>query len=93
MNDPYLDLIDTSWDNIVMMYQYFGDKKPIIEYELPSQKIYSCPAQEYINALSLRTRENARKQYEDAVKKHQFMVFIRDHKKKKLRSYIFDLPF
>ena len=49
--------------------------------------------QEYINALSLRTRENARKQYEDAVKKHQFMVFIRDHKKKKLRSYIFDLPF
>lgn len=92
MNELYLDLIDSNWDNIIMVYQCFEDKKPIIEYEINSQKIYSYPPYEYINTLSLRTRENTRKQYEEVVKNNQFLLFIRDNKNKKLKSYIFDLP-
>jgi len=84
--------IDANWDNIIMVYQYFQDKKPIIEYEVSTRKIYSYPPQEYINALSLRTREKTRKQYEDVVKNNQFLLFIRDHKNQKLKSYVFDIP-
>jgi len=96
INDPinqlYLDLIDSNWNNIIMVYEYFRDKKPIIEYEVRTKKIYSYHPQEYINALTLRTREHTRKKYEEAVKNNQFLLFIRDHKNKKLKSYIFDLP-
>ena len=91
MNDPYLDLINTQWDNIIMMYQTFQDKKPIIEYEIDTQRIYSYPAKEYLNDLGIRTRNEAIKQYEKAIKNDQFMLFIKDNKNEILRSYIFDL--
>jgi len=92
MNDPYLDMIYSQWDNIIMMYQTFQDKKPIIEYEIDIQRIYSYPAQDYLNCLGIRTRNEAKKQYEEAVKKNKFMLFIKDNKNEILRSYIFDLP-
>ena len=91
MNDPYLDLIFTQWDNIIMMYQTFQDRKPIIEYETDTQKIYSYPAKEYLDSLGIRTRNEAQKQYEKAINKNQFMLFIRDNKNEILKSYIFDL--
>ena len=91
-DDPYLKLIDEQWPNIVMMYETFKDKKLIIEYDVTHEKIYSYPAQEYIQGLSQRTRKQTRKQYKEAVRKNQFILFIKDVKNQKLRSYIFDLP-
>ena len=91
-DDPYLKLIDEQWHNIVMVYETFQDKKPIIEYDIQNEKIYSYPAKEYIQSLSLRTRKQTRKQYNEAVRNNQFILFIKDFKNQKLRSYIFDLP-
>jgi hypothetical protein len=91
-DDPYLELIDEQWHNIVMVYESFKDKKPIIEYDVTHEKIYSYPAKEYIQALSQRTRKQTRKQYKEAVRKNQFILFIKDFKNQKLRSYILDLP-
>ena len=91
-DDPYLALIDTQWHHIVRVYETFKDKNPIIEYDVTNEKIYSYPAQEYIQSLSLRTRKQTRKQYKEAVRKNQFMVFVKDFENQKLRSYIFDLP-
>jgi hypothetical protein len=91
-DDPYLKLIDEQWPQIVMMYETFKDKKPIIEYDVTHEKIYSYPAKEYIQTLSLRTRKQTRKQYREAVRKNQFMLFIKDVEHRKLISYIFDIP-
>ena len=91
-DDPYLKLIDEQWSNIVMVYETFKDKKPIIEYDVTHEKIYSYPAKDYIQTLSQRTRKQTRKQYQEAVRKNQFILFIKDFKNQKLRSYIFDLP-
>jgi hypothetical protein len=92
MNDPYLDLIDEQWNNIAMMYDVFRDKKPIVEYEVDSKKIYTYPANDYIDTLTARTRNKTKKQYEEACENNQFMLFIRDKRNNKLRSYIFDVP-
>ncbi len=92
MDDPYLDLIDDQWNNIAMMYDIYRDKQPIVEYKVDRKKIYAYSASEYIGALTLRTRNKTKKQYEDACKNNQFMLFIRDKRNKKLRSYIFDVP-
>ncbi|MGZ8946506.1 MAG: hypothetical protein ACXW1W_13925 [Methylococcaceae bacterium] len=91
MHDPYLDLIDEQWNNIAMIYNSFLDKKPIIEYDVDDQKIFSYPAIDYINTLTERTRSRTKKQYKDACNKHQFLLFIKDEKNQKLRSYIFDI--
>ena len=92
MNDPYFDLIDEQWGNIAVIYNSFRDKKPILEYEVDAKKIYSYPATDYINGLTERTRNRTEKQYKDACNKNQFLLFIKDIKNQKLRSYIFDAP-
>ena len=92
MDDPYLDLIDEQWNNIAMMYDVFRDKKPIVECDVDNKKIYTYPANDYISALTARTRNETKKQYEKACKDNQFMLFIKDKRNKKLRSYIFDVP-
>lgn len=91
-DDPYLDQIDEQWDNIVMVYQTFKDKDQIIEFDATKQKIYSYPAGDYIQNLSERTRDQTARQFAEAKKRNQFLLFVRDTKNQRLRSYIFDLP-
>ena len=91
MHDPYLDLIDEQWNNILMIYKSVQDKKPILEYDVDDKKIYSYPAIDYINNLTERTRSNTKKQYKEACKKNQFFLFVKDKKNQKLKSYIFDV--
>jgi hypothetical protein len=92
MKDLYFDLIDERWSYIAQLYDEFRDKKPIIEYLVDSEKIYSYPGDDYIKTLSAKTRNRTENQYEEACKKEQFLLFVRDEKNQKLKSYIFDIP-
>lgn len=92
MNDPYLAMIDEHWDNIVMVYDMFKDKKPIIEYDIDDHKIYSYPASDYINTLSSRTRADTQTLYQETIRTNTFLLFVKDTKNRRLRSYVFPLP-
>ena len=91
-DDPYLDLIDEQWTNIVRVYQTFKAKDQIIEFDVSEEKIYSFPAGDYIQALSERTRDQTARQFAEAKKRKQFILFIKDTPKQRLRSYILNLP-
>ena len=91
-DDPYLELIDEQWDNLVMVYNAFRSKKPIIEFDVTHKRIYAYPAKDYIQTLSLRTRSHTRKMYKEAARNNQFLLFIKDFDNERLRSYVFDLP-
>jgi len=91
VEDPYIIKIDEQWDAIMMVYSNFKDKKPIIEYDITNEKIYSYPAKKYIQTLSSRTRDNTENQYNEATRKNQFLLFVKDFENRKLKSYIFDL--
>jgi len=90
-NDLYWDKILQAWPDIIMAYQAFEDKKPIIEYRIPDRKIYAYPAIEYIDDLSLRTREDARKTYQQACLENKIMIFVRDMDNKVLKSYVTEI--
>lgn len=90
-NDPYIELINERWSSIMLVYATFKNKKPIIEYDVTEGKIFSYPAEEYIGTLSVRTREQTRQQYRKTLGKNQFILFVKDTRKRVLRSYIFDL--
>ncbi len=77
------------WHKITGMYVAFEDKKPIIEFEPNRIRIIAYPAEEYIDGLSDRTRDQTRKQYREASANCALMVFVRDEQKEILRSYIF----
>jgi hypothetical protein len=91
-DDPYLDMIEEQWGNIVMVYRTFRGKDQIIEFDISEQKIYSYPAGDYIQTLSERTRDHTTGQFTEAKKGNQFLLFIKDTKNRRLRSYVFDVP-
>ncbi len=90
-DDPYKNIISDNWDVIMKAYNDFKKFKPIIEFDIFQNKIMSCPADEYIEELSQRTRANTKKLYQKVCKNNEIMIFIRDTKNKKLKSYIYNL--
>ena len=89
IQDPYMQKIDEYWNEITGMYVTFEDKKPIIEFEPNRIRIIAYPAEEYLDGLSDRTREQTKKQYREASVTGALMVFVRDEQNEVLRSYIF----
>ncbi len=91
-DDPYVDMIDEQWDNIVIVYQTFRGKDQIIEYDVTEQKIYAYPADEYVQTPSESTRDPKARQFAEATRCNQLLLFVKDTKNQRLRSYMFDQP-
>ncbi|CAB1074839.1 hypothetical protein D1AOALGA4SA_2659 [Olavius algarvensis Delta 1 endosymbiont] len=89
MHDEYSEKINQYWDEITGMYISFEDKKPIIELEPNRPRIIAFPAEEYLDKLGERNREQARKQYQKATATGAMMLFVKDEEKEVLRSYVF----
>ena len=86
-SDYLLDAVHEQWDNILRMYKLFKDKDPIALFDIQEQRIYVYPYEEFKNDLKPKSRVSLAEQYEQAQKKKQIVVFVRDHEKKKLVSY------
>ena len=61
----------------------------MIEFDVVSGQIRAYAAMEYLDNLTDRTRDQAKKQYKKAVAEGALMVFVRDEAKRVLRSYVF----
>jgi hypothetical protein len=88
-SDPYLKKIRKHWNAITGMYLTYEDYEPMIEFDVVSGQIRAYPAKDYLEELTDRTRDIAKKQYQKAVAEGALMVFVRDEAKRVLRSYVF----
>ena len=91
MSDPYLKKVHENWDAITGMYRVFENVNPIIEFDVERQQVLAYPAEEYLDLLSERTREQTRGQHRQATAEGALMVFVRDKAQRVFRSYIFPL--
>jgi hypothetical protein len=89
--DPYLPALGKIWPTILLAYDNFKELKPIIVYQIRQKKVLAYPAQAYINDLTERTREEARRIYAEAAAAGKFMVFVYDTRKRVFRSYVFSV--
>ncbi len=87
MDDPYLDIIDEYRDKIMMMYDLFADKGPVMVLELPSLKIYAYPYKGYKANLNQRSQAILTRQYQEAQANGHMVLFVRDNDKQKFKSY------
>ncbi len=90
INDFYLNLISQQWDKIVMLYK-LAPKRPIMLYELPSQRIYSYPYKAYKNDLNARSQAMLKKQYSEARRIKGMVIFVRDNDNEILKSFVLPL--
>jgi hypothetical protein len=91
VDDPYLDVIDEQWENILRMYSLFAAKGPVMLYDLQEQKIYAYPYKEFRADLNRRSRAILKKQYRRARANNQMVLFIRDAENRAFRSYTLNL--
>ncbi|MDI6739327.1 MAG: hypothetical protein QME74_03070 [Candidatus Edwardsbacteria bacterium] len=87
--DPYLKELRKQWNAITGMYLAYVDREPMIELDVVSGQIRAYPAKDYLEDLTDRTRDLAKKQYRKAVAQGALMIFVRDKAKWVLRSYVF----
>src|ERR1700694_5669648 len=76
--------------DILMFYQKFAKKKPVMLLELPSQKIYAYPYLEFKNTLSERSQKMLEKEYKEAVAHHKIVIFVKDNDREKMISFSVD---
>ena len=91
MRDSYYDLILENYDNILKLYLEFEEKRSVMLYDVLEERIYAYPYADYKNTLSMRSQETLKEQYEKAIQNGDFVVFVRDPKCRKLRSYTMEI--
>jgi len=89
--DELLDVALEQYGNIVMMYEMFEDKRPIMLFDIQEQRIYAYPYKEFRDKMNERSQRNLKHQYEQAqVDGQKIVVFVRDNVKRKLCSFSLD---
>ena len=76
MNDPYWDVVCEQWSNIVMWYQLFASKNPVMLYDVQEQRIYAYPYKEFKAEMSQRSQDMLEEQYRDALVSDKMVVFV-----------------
>jgi hypothetical protein len=89
--DDFFDVIDDYMGHIQWFYKKFEDKNPVMELSLPSGKIYAYPYSEYLKTLSERSQGMLKKEYNEAIKNKEMVVFVRDNEEKVLKSRSFPI--
>jgi hypothetical protein len=88
-NDDLVQAAEEVLPKILGFYNLFRDKRPIMEFDLQSQKIYAYPYEEYKATLSERSQAMLTTQYGEAVAKNKVVVFVRDNETRRLTSMSF----
>src|SRR5947209_7967552 len=91
MSDPYFNAIQKQWPNIRGLYMTYGNKKPIILYDLQESKIYAYPYKEFKAELSKKSQASLEHDYKSASVLGSMVVFVRDNMERKLVSYIMSI--
>jgi hypothetical protein len=88
--DELLDAALEQYDDIVMMYEMFDDKRPVMLFDIQEQRIYAYPYKEFRDEMNERSQRILKQQYEQAQVDGQIVVFVRDNVKQKFRSFSLD---
>jgi hypothetical protein len=87
MRDRYLEILNENQPYILMLYEKFAAKKPVMLYDIQERRIYAMRYRKYRATLSKRSQVSLKNQYERAMADGDMVVFIRDNEKEKLLSY------
>lgn len=88
--DALLDVALEQYGNIVMMYEMFEEKQPVMLFDIQEQRIYAYPYKEFRDDLNERSQRILKQQYEQAQVDGQIVVFVRDNVKQKFQSFSLD---
>lgn len=77
-------------DSIRAAYRIHEKHKPVMEFHVQEQRVYSYPYLDYKATLSPRSQAMLTEQYEQAQSANAIVVFVRDEKTRRLASFSLD---
>jgi hypothetical protein len=92
-NEPRDELLEVAleqYGNILMMYEMFAAKKPVMLFDIQEQRIYAYPYKDFRDQMNERSQRMLKEQYEQAQIDGKIVVFVRDNVKQKLVSFSLD---
>jgi hypothetical protein len=87
----YLRAIEKRRERILEIY-WRHEKKPVLLFDVTEGKIHAYPYKKFKKELNTDGQVSLTKQYEEALRRDQFVIFIRDSQKKTLMSYSLGRP-
>jgi hypothetical protein len=89
-NDDLVEAAENFLPHILMFYERFKEKRPVMLLDLQSQKIYAYPYKEFKADLNERSQVMLAADYEKAIAENKIVVFVRDNETRRLVSMLFD---
>ncbi len=90
-DDPLFDAMAKHWEQIVVGYKQFEDKRPVMLYDIQENRIYAYPYEDFKNDMSsAKSQASLAEQYELARRAGTMVVFVRDNEARRLASYSMD---
>ncbi len=86
--DPLVVAAQDEMPHILALYKLFEDTRPVMLFDLQSQKIYAYPYLEYKANLNDRSQEILVRQYQEAITEDKIVVFMRDNESQRLTSMV-----
>jgi len=90
MEDQLRDYKEEHFIDIRTLYKQFKPERRIILYDIEDGKLFAFSYKKYKKTLNKQSRKILRKQYEDAKRNNQIVVFVTDRKGKTMKSYSID---
>jgi hypothetical protein len=88
--DPLVEAAQNNLPLILALYKLFEGKRPVMLFDLQSQKIYAYPYMEYKANLNERSQAILERQYQEAITEDKIVVFVRDNESQRLTSMVLD---
>jgi hypothetical protein len=87
LGDYLLESAREHWPAISMMYEQFAAKRPVMLFDIDEQRVYAYPYADFAKELSVRSQQLLKKQYEEAIRDNEIVVFVRDNERRRLVSF------
>jgi hypothetical protein len=88
--DPLVEAAQNNLPLILALYKLFEDERPVMLFDLQSQKIYAYPYMEYKANMNERSQAILERQYQEAITEDKIVVFVRDNESQRLTSMVLD---
>jgi len=89
-NDDLVKAAESVLPDILMHYQRFREKRPIMLLDIQSEGIYALPYEDFRADLSEQSKATLAADYEQAIVGNKIVVFVRDNDTRRLVSMLFN---
>ncbi len=88
--DPLVEAAENRLPEILALYKLFEEKRPVMLFDLQSQKIYAYPYKEFKANLNERSQAILEMQHQEALTENKIVVFVRDNESHRFTSMTFE---